>query len=87
MVVLHLYFSMYKLSWIFKNTWMQLHVILNLTHLLYCFTANQNLHNTFPAGSHKSTVSIMTLSRTCNGAKLCEFVVDAFAVTTNHLVG
>ena len=51
------------------------------------FTANQNFHNTFPMGSHISTVSITALSRTCNGAKLYMPVVDTFAVTNNLLVG
>ena len=43
--------------------------------------------NTFPMGSHISTVSITALSRTCDGAKLYVSVVDTFAVTNNHLVG
>ena len=51
------------------------------------FTANQNFHNTFPMGSHISTVSITVLSQTCNGAKPYVSVVDTFAVTNNHLVG
>ena len=51
------------------------------------FTVNQNFHNTFPMGSHISTVSITALSRTCNGAKLYVSIVDTFAVTNNHLVG
>ena len=51
------------------------------------FTANQNFHNTFPRGSHKSTVSITALSQTCNGAKPYMSVVDTFVVTNNHLVG
>ena len=50
------------------------------------FMANQNFHNTFPMGSHISTVSITALSRTCNGAKPYMSVVDTFAVANNHLV-
>ena len=50
------------------------------------FTANQNFHHTFPTRSHKSTVSITALFRTCNGAKPYMPVVDTFAVTINHLV-
>ena len=51
------------------------------------FTANKNSHNTFPMGSHISTVSITALSQTCNGAKPYVSVVDTFAVTNNNLVG
>ena len=51
------------------------------------FTVNQNFDNTFPMGSHISTVSNTALSRTCNGAKPYVSVVDTFAVINNHLVG
>ena len=51
------------------------------------FTANQNFYNTFPVGSHISTVSITALSQSCYGTKQYVSVVDTFAVTNNHLVG
>ena len=41
------------------------------------------MHHTFPMGSHESVVSIITHSRTCNGAKQHVSVVDTFAVTLN----
>ena len=64
---------------VFQNLFVQMFDII--------FTANQNFHNTFPMGSHISTVSITALSRTCNGAKPYVSVVDTFAVTNNHLIG
>ena len=64
---------------IFRNLFVQMFDII--------FMANQNVHNTFPMGSHISTVSITALSQTCNGAKPYVSVVDTFSVTNNHLVG
>ena len=65
-----------------------LKIFQNLVQMLdIMFMVNQNFHNTFPMGSHISTVSNTALSRTCNGAKPYMSVVDTFAVTNNHLVG
>ena len=64
---------------IFQNLFVQMSDII--------FMANQNFHNTFPMGSHTSTVSITALSRTCDGGKLYVSVVDTFAVIVDHLVG
>ena len=49
--------------------------------------ANQKFTIHLLWGSHESTVSITSLSRTCDGAKLYVSVINTFAVTTNHLVG
>ena len=87
----------------FNNSWMmQLHTILKFGSFVVLldplkmfqnqmfdiiFMANQNFHNTFPVGSHISTMSITATSQICDGAKPYMSVVDIFVVINNHLVG